>query len=104
MKHLQYFEDYSGRIYNPENPDKRTDGPSATEVPTPYHIIVDEPLKIQRGSSVKRKQKLREKNRKEMSKEFRISKLMQYQTTDDIIQFSPYIKRVDSNAGGATNI
>ena len=61
------------------------DGPSGTEVPEPYKSTIKTVKKF-RGSNVKSEQETRKKKNKEMSKEYRIAKLMDYQTEDDLIK------------------
>jgi len=64
------------------------DGPSATEVPMPQKQVKDEPV-IDKGANPKKKQEERRKRDKKLSKEYRIAKLMKYQTDDDLIKFAP---------------
>lgn len=104
MNNIKTFEEYSGKIYNPENHDKRTDGPSASELPRLYHINVNTPPKIKRGNNARKKQELREKDRKEKAREFKIAKLQDFQTDDDIIKSGVPLRQPTTNAGGATSI
>ena len=102
MKNIKTFEEYSGVIYNPENPDKRMDGQTGTNVPDLYHINVTD-IKLDRGNNAKEKQEARKKRNKLLAKEYRDAKMANIPGEDDIIKYSPYIKRIDSNAGGAMN-
>ncbi len=75
------------------------DGPSATEVPDQYISNVKD-YKLPTGNNARKKQELREKDKRKRSKEYRISKNMDYQTSDDLIKNTP-IKQPNVYAGGA---
>jgi len=61
------------------------DGPAGTEVPEPYKSTIKNVKKF-RGSNVKHEQDTKRKRDKELSKEYRIAKLMDYQTEDDLVK------------------
>jgi hypothetical protein len=93
-KHIKSFNEYNDcNLATNLNPKSIKfdggDGPSATEIPDQYHKTVTEEPKIKYRNNAKKEQEIRKKDRKERSKEYRIAKLMDFQTTDDIIQFAP---------------
>jgi len=106
MKYLKSFNEVNGaNLTINTNPISVKfdggDGPSATEIPTPYHQNIDD-FEKQKGNNAKKQQELRRKKRKETSKEYRIAKMMDYQTDDDLISNFPPMRQPTSNAGGAT--
>ena len=76
------FKTYQGKQFD------GGDGNTGTEVPRTFKHTVNNPI-LQKGNNANKKQKEREKKRKELSKEYRIAKLMDYQTDDDLITNSP---------------
>jgi len=97
IKHIKSFNEYND-CNLATNLNKKTvkfdggDGPGATEIPDQYHRTVTEEPKRRTGNNAKKEQELRKKDRKERSKEYRISKLMDFQTTDDLISNSPRLE------------
>ena len=75
------------------------DGNSGTNVPEPFIPTIKKNKKL-RGSNTKQKQEVRAKERKEKSRNYRLAKNMDYQTTDDVTKFAP-IKQPTVHAGGA---
>jgi hypothetical protein len=78
---LNYNTDYDFRTYQGKSFDGG-DGASGTEVPDKFKQTIKD-KKIDRGHQ---ENKERKQKRKENSKEYRIAKMMDYQTTDDIIK------------------
>ena len=74
------------------------DGPSATKKSDKFKATIKKSRKF-RGSEVEKEQDNRNKKNKEHSKEYRIAKNMDYQTTDDITRFAPR-RQPTTNAGG----
>jgi len=77
------------------------DGPSATKKSRKFKATIKKSRKF-RGSEVEKEQENRNKKNKEHSKEYRIAKNMDYQTTDDLVSPGVPIRQPSSNAGGAT--
>lgn len=93
---LNYNIDYDFKTYQGKQFDGG-DGNTGTEVPRLFKQTVDKPI-LQKGNNADKKQKEREKKRKKLSKEYKIAKLMDYQTDDEIIRFSPYLININSNS------
>lgn len=91
---LDYNKDYDFKSYQGKSFDGG-DGPSAESIPEPNKETIKD-QKVDRGH---RKNDDRERKRKRNSKEYRIVKMMDYQTTDDLVTFAPR-KQPTVNAGG----
>lgn len=76
------------------------DGPSGTPLVEPYKRNVTN-YKKPSGNNARKKQELREKDKKKRSKEYRISKNMVYQTNDDLIKPGVPVRQPNVYAGGA---
>lgn len=101
MKYIQTYEDWNGANlsinYN-TTCDFTTfqgkqfdggDGNSGTEIPRKFKQSNNDQPIIQKGNNAEKKQKDRKERDKKLSKEYRIAKLMDYQTDDDLIQSAP---------------
>jgi hypothetical protein len=97
---LNQNKDYDFKSYQGKNFDGG-DGPSGTNTPDKFIPKIKSKGKIDRGHSDNDKEN-RKRKAKKMGKESRIAKMMDYQTTDDLIKPGVPIKQPSSNAGGNT--
>ena len=74
------------------------DGPSASEVPEPYHTY-DAPIEIKKGNTAKKKQELRKKEYKERGLLFKFANWNNDTNSDDLNQNNPE-RKPTINAGG----
>ena len=81
---LNYNTQYDFRTYQGKSFDGG-DGPSAESIPEPNKETIKD-QKVDRGH---KENNDRERKRKHNSKEYRIAKMMDYQTTDDLVKNAP---------------